>query len=53
MRKSEVDELFVLHHQDLGLSDEEIEDLLEESSWQKRSRWLEFRGYDTEEEEYA
>jgi hypothetical protein len=49
MKKSEVDELFVLHHQDLSLSDEEIDDLIEESSWQQRARWLDARGYSTEE----
>lgn len=50
MTKSEVDELFVLHHLDLGLDEDEIEELLEESSWQQRSRWLDKNGYDLEEE---
>lgn len=52
MKKSIVDELFILHHLDMGLTEEEIDDLIEESSWQKRSRWLEANGYSMEEEEY-
>jgi hypothetical protein len=51
MRKKEIDELFTLHHLDLGVSEEEIEDLIEESSYNQRSRWLERRGYTLEEEE--
>ena len=49
MRKSTVDELFVLHHLDLGLDEEEIEELMEESTWKQRSRWLEKNGYEEEE----
>lgn len=52
MSKSEVDELFVLHHLDLGFDEDEIDELLEDSSWQQRSRWLSNNGYDSEEEEY-
>lgn len=46
---NEIDELFTLHHLDLGLDDEEIEDLLEESTTESRFKWLKRNGYEVEE----
>lgn len=51
MSKKEVDEMFVLHHLDLRLSEEEVDDLIEESDGKQRERWLERNGYSFEEEE--
>lgn len=48
MWKNELDELFTLYHLDMGLADEEIEDLKEESTFEQRYRWLKKFGFDCE-----
>ena len=43
-----IDELFTLHHLDLGLCEEEIDDLLDESTITERCQWLMNNGYEVE-----
>lgn len=42
----EVDEIFSLHHYDLGFDENEVEDLLIESTFQQRLKWLNRKGYE-------
>lgn len=48
MFKKAVDEQFILCHLDLGLDDEEIEDLMDESTFEQRFKWLKKFGFDSE-----
>lgn len=50
MNKKIVDEVFKDHHDCLGLDEQEIEDLFEESTFQQRYTWLKKNGYELEEE---
>lgn len=45
MLKKVAEEIFILHHLDLGLDEEEVEDILQESSWKQREKWLIKNGY--------
>ncbi|MBQ6447284.1 MAG: hypothetical protein IJJ10_07465 [Bacillus sp. (in: Bacteria)] len=44
--KNIVDEIFKDHHDCMGLSEEEIEDLIDESDFLERYNWLKKNGYD-------
>lgn len=41
-----VNQVFIDHHDDMGMSEQEIDDLLEESTWEQRYKWLKRNGYD-------
>ena len=45
-----VEEIFIDHHDCLGLDHQEIEELIEESTFQQRYNWLKKIGYELEEE---
>ena len=40
-----VDEVFIEEHNCLGLDMEEIEELIEDSTWEQRHKWLKKIGY--------
>ena len=42
----ELDELFMLYHLDLGLDDEEIEDIIEETTFEQRKKWMRKNGFE-------
>lgn len=44
--KKIIDELFTLHHSDGGLDEEEINDLIKESTLDEREVWLKKTGYE-------
>lgn len=48
--KNIVDEIFIDHHGCLGLNQQEIDELIEESTVKQRSNWLKKIGYELEEE---
>lgn len=47
--KDIVDEIFKDHHDCMGLDEQEIDDLIEESTWKQRYNWLKKSGYELEE----
>lgn len=48
--KDFIDEIFSDHHDCMGLDQEEIDELIEESTFKQRYNWLKKIGYELEEE---
>ncbi len=47
-----LDDVFTEHHNCVGFSLEEIQDLIEESTPEQRKKWLSRNGYDVSLDEY-
>lgn len=44
-KAEQIDNMFIDHHDDLGLDEQEIEGLMEESTTEQRYKWLKKNGY--------
>ncbi|MEM5014142.1 hypothetical protein WKH57_25875 [Niallia taxi] len=45
-----IDQMFIDHHDCMGLDQQEIDDIIEDSTFQQRYNWLKKIGYELEEE---
>lgn len=48
-----VDDVFIEHHNCMGLGLDEIEELIEDSTWEQRRKWLKKEGYNLREDYHA
>lgn len=46
-----IDELFFLCHLDLGVGEDEIESLFEESTFEQRCKWMRHHGFEVKEDD--
>lgn len=47
-----VDEVFKEHHNCMGMDQEDTQELMDESTWEQRHKWLKKNGYQTMKEDY-